>query len=156
MSYTQTQIPHSDQSQSFAIPSTNLEFASLCLRNAWTLVDFHASAFKARANAASAATLAADAEPAAMATATGSTSATQAPAQQPTKTATTTTADAPAPDEKSECNPSKPLSEHSMHNLRCAVLAASAYVQICLGEYLLALDYARKLSQLDQLPDVYA
>lgn len=36
--------PHkyiSDDEQSFAIPSPNLEFASLCLRNALTLVDFY-------------------------------------------------------------------------------------------------------------------
>lgn len=144
---TSTATPCSDQSQSFAIPSTNLEFASLCLRNAWTLVDFHANEFKARAAAAAATATttatASDANPAAGTTSGSAASAGSAPLAQ-------------VADEKPECSPSKPLIAQSMHNLRCAVLAASAYVQICLGEYLLALDYARKLAQLEQLPDVYA
>lgn len=43
-----------------------------------------------------------------------------------------------------------------MNNLMCATLAASSYVQICLGEYVLALKNARQLIAVDKLPDAYA
>lgn len=36
----------SDENESFAIPNTNLEFASLCLRNALTLIEHYESEFK--------------------------------------------------------------------------------------------------------------
>lgn len=113
--------PHSDQSQSCAIPGTNLEFASLCLRNASTLVEYHAVEFFR------------DSEDGVSDTSASETSSA-----------------------RTACHPSRPLAEQSFRSLRCAVLAASAYVQICLGEYQVALEYARKLAQLDQLPDAYA
>lgn len=37
---------HSDPNESFAIPNTNLEFASLCLRNALALVEHIENDFK--------------------------------------------------------------------------------------------------------------
>lgn len=106
----------SDDSQSFAIPSTNLEFASLCLRNALTLVEHHAREFKINK----------------------------------------TTASGIGRVEKSECSPSKPPTQQTFNNLFCAILAAYSYVQICLGEYMLALENANKLIQLEYLPDAYA
>lgn len=108
---------HRDESQSFAIPSTNLEFASLCLRNALTLLEGHSGEFKAAT-------------------------------EQYDNWQTIV--------EKSECNPSKPLTLNTFNKLKCAVLAAYSYVQICLGEYLLALKYAKELLQLTYLPDAYA
>lgn len=40
--------------------------------------------------------------------------------------------------------------------LKYAVLAAYSYVQICLGEYLLALKYGQELASTPNLPDAYA
>lgn len=40
--------------------------------------------------------------------------------------------------------------------LKYAVLAAYSYVQICLGEYLLALKYGQELARTPNLPDAYA
>lgn len=114
----------SDESQSFAIPSPNLEFASLCLRNALTLVEYHTNEFKVQLNTPPATTSA--------------------------------TADWTNISEKSQCNPSKPLTINTFNKLKCAVLTAYSYVQLCLGEYLLALNYAKELIKLPYLPDAYA
>lgn len=58
--------------------------------------------------------------------------------------------------EKSECSPSKPPTQQTINNLLCAILAAFSYVQICLGDYLLALKHANQLIMLEVLPDAYA
>lgn len=58
--------------------------------------------------------------------------------------------------EKNQCNPSKPLTMSSFNKLKCAVLTACSYVQIRLGEYLLALKHAKELIQMTYLPDAYA
>lgn len=125
--YISQKISRND-SQSFAIPSTNLEFASLCLRNALTLVEFHAREFKQKETTAAAASDAGD---------------------------TTNESWYEIP-EKSECSPSKPPTQLTMNNLMCAILAAYSYVQICLGEYVLALKYATQLIAIETLPDAYA
>ncbi|KAJ9588355.1 hypothetical protein L9F63_018281 [Diploptera punctata] len=41
--------------------------------------------------------------------------------------------------------PSNPLDWHEVASLRCSVLAMSAYVALCLGDYILALDHAQML-----------
>lgn len=41
--------------------------------------------------------------------------------------------------------PSNPLGPHEVVNLRCSVLAMSAYVALCLGDYVVALDHAEML-----------
>lgn len=41
--------------------------------------------------------------------------------------------------------PSNPLGSHEVANLRCSVLALSAYVALCLGDYIVALDHAQML-----------
>lgn len=41
--------------------------------------------------------------------------------------------------------PSNPLGPHEVVNLRCSVLAMSAYVALCLGDYIIALDHAEML-----------
>lgn len=118
-----------NDSQSFAIPSTNLEFASLCLRNALTLVEFHARelAKKKETDAA----------------------------EKPNESTTPADNWTEMP-ERSECSPSKPPTQQTMNNLMCAILAAYSYVQMCLGEYVLALKYASQLIAVDSLPDAYA
>ncbi|XP_037027888.1 CCR4-NOT transcription complex subunit 10 [Bradysia coprophila] len=109
----------SDESQSFAIPSTNLEFASLCLRNTITLIDHHCNEIK----------------------------------KTPSTAANT---DWTQIDERNQCNPSKPLNMNTINKLKCAALCKFSYVQLCLGEYLLALKSAKELLQLTYLPDVHA
>lgn len=106
----------SDPNESFAIPNTNLEFASLCLRNALALVEHIESDFESN------------------------------PAK-PNLTSNT---------ERTQCNPSKALSLGAFQKLKFAVLAAYSYVQICLGEYILALKYAQELLIMPNLPDPYA
>ena len=41
--------------------------------------------------------------------------------------------------------PSNPLDSHEVASLKCSVLAMSAYVALCLGDYILALDHAQML-----------
>ena len=42
-----------------------------------------------------------------------------------------------------------------MKNLRCSALVASAYVSLCLGDYLIALEYAQELLQQSNLCGVH-
>lgn len=58
--------------------------------------------------------------------------------------------------ETAPCNPSKSLTLDAFMQLKYAVLAAYSYVQICLGEYLLALKYGQELASIPNLPDAYA
>lgn len=41
--------------------------------------------------------------------------------------------------------PSNPLALYEVASLRCSVLALSAYVALCLGDYIVALDHAQML-----------
>lgn len=59
-------------------------------------------------------------------------------------------------DERTQCNPSKALTQNAFLKLKYAVLAAYSYVEICLGEYILALDHAQDLLKVPNLPDPYA
>lgn len=110
----------SDPNESFAIPNTNLEFASLCLRNALALVEHIENDFKLG---------------------TGKPDSTSKLQQN---------------NERTQCNPSKALTHGAFLKLKYAVLAAYSYVQISLGEYLLALKYAQELLKVPNLPDPYA
>lgn len=111
---------YSDPNESFAIPNTNLEFASLCLRNALALVEHIESDFKS---------------------VTGKPDSTSKIQQN---------------NERTQCNPSKALTHGAFLKLKYAVLAAYSYVQISLGEYLLALKHAQELLKVPNLPDPYA
>lgn len=108
----------SDPNESFAIPTTNLEFASLCLRNALALVEHIENDFK-------------------------SVKSDSTSKLQPNN-------------ERTQCNPSKALTYGAFLKLKYAVLAAYSYVEISLGEYLLALQHAQELLQVPNLPDPYA
>lgn len=112
---------NSDENESFAIPSTNLEFASLCLRNALTLVEHFQRQFNRTIDL-----------------------------QMPSKYNWEEIS------ETAPCNPSKSLTLDAFKQLKYAVLAAYSYVQICLGEYLLALKYGQELANTPNLPDAYA
>lgn len=57
--------------------------------------------------------------------------------------------------EKSPFNPSKALTYGAFMKLKHAVLAAYSYVEISLGEYILALQHAQELIKIPNLPDAY-
>ncbi|XP_067004724.1 CCR4-NOT transcription complex subunit 10 [Anabrus simplex] len=51
--------------------------------------------------------------------------------------------------------PSSPLSPQEQASLRCSILAASAYVSLCLGEYVLALGHAQNLLAQPKLSNAH-
>lgn len=51
--------------------------------------------------------------------------------------------------------PSNPLGPHEVVNLKCSVLALSAYVALCLGDYIMALDHAEMLLVQPSLSGVH-
>lgn len=51
--------------------------------------------------------------------------------------------------------PSNPIGETEVTNLRCSVLAAAAYVTLCLGDYLIALEYAQDLLKQKAISGVH-
>jgi CCR4-NOT transcription complex subunit 10 len=51
--------------------------------------------------------------------------------------------------------PSNPLGPHEVASLRCSVLALSAYVALCLGDYIIALDHAEMLLVQPSLSGVH-
>lgn len=111
--------PFNAEDQSAAIPSTTLEFASLCLRNAVTLIEFHSGELAKQAEAA----------------------------------------EKPGPWDKAyegvPCNPSQPLKAASLEKLKIATLSAFSYVQLCLGDYTLALKYAQETLAIADLPETH-
>ncbi|XP_053664623.1 CCR4-NOT transcription complex subunit 10 [Anopheles marshallii] len=108
-----------DGDQSLAIPATTLEFGSLCLRNAVTLLEFHEPEL-IRQSESSDKTVAWD-----------------------------------KVYEGVPCNPSLPMKLVSFNKLKCAVLAAYSYVLNTLGEYSLALKYAKQMLTMKDLPQSY-
>lgn len=58
--------------------------------------------------------------------------------------------------ERSQCNPSRALTLDDLESLKHAILAAYSYVQLCLGEYSIALKLAKELSEMSNLPDTFA
>ncbi|XP_017785231.1 PREDICTED: CCR4-NOT transcription complex subunit 10 [Nicrophorus vespilloides] len=97
----------SSESQSYAVPIATLEFASLCLRNAKTLLP-------SSENSSPVPLL-------------------LSPGVSPQLTSN------PGP------SPSSPLNLKSIDELRNAILAASSYVSICLGDYIVALEHSKEL-----------
>lgn len=120
---------HSDESQSSsaAIPSPNLEFASLCLRNALTLINHYlqlANGMDAKA---------------------GKSETFAIFGNNWNKIHENSFA----------CNPSKPLTKTSIEKIRLHTLTASSYVALCLGDYTIALLHARELLKMENIPDTH-
>lgn len=106
---------YSCEGQSYAIPVATVEFASLCLRNALLLLPD---------------------------------SQQEEPAVLPSPDSTDVPHIAIAPPPNSSyiyAAPSNPLGPSEIANLKCSVLALSAYVALCLGDYIIALDHAEML-----------
>lgn len=141
--------PHkyiSDDEQSFAIPSPNLEFASLCLRNALTLVDFFSkqiAAAKAKADAP---------KPVVPEKKLNAIDLLLGPEEPIVYFKFDVLMEI---DDGVPCNPSKPLNNESFEKLKCGVLTAYSYVLICLGEYVLALKYGKELLKVPNIPDTH-
>jgi hypothetical protein len=55
----------------------------------------------------------------------------------------------------SQCLPSSPLTDTEMEALRISILTASAYVCLCLGEPVMAVEHAKALLALPTLPGAY-
>lgn len=131
-----TPIPQkyvSDESGSSAIPSPNLEFASLCLRNALTLINHYsqlASCFEF------------DAEKPGTGTSKNETFGMFGNNWSKVN-------------ESIPCNPSKPLTKTAIEKLKVHILAASSYVALTLGEYTLALQHAKDLIKMENIPDTH-
>lgn len=118
-----------DEPGSSAIPSPNLEFASLCLRNALTLVNYYfqmASGFDFDGDK-------------------GATSKNETFGMFGNNWSKV--------NDSIPCNPSKPLTKAAIEKLRLHILTASSYVALTLGDYTLALQYARDMLKMDNLPD---
>lgn len=100
----------SAEGQSYAVPVPTLEFASLCLKNAYLLLPTD--------------------------TIISPVSLLLLPAHGPAGS---------QPPPTSGSAPSTPFSDNCIAVLKNAILAASAYVALCLGDYILALEYADNL-----------
>lgn len=105
---------YSCESQSYAVPIPSLEFASLCLRNAQSLLPSDTSV-----------------SPIPLFLIPGVTP--------------------PVPSFSPGPAPSPPLSPDSVMNLRNSIHAASAYVSLCLGDYILALEHGKELLKQPKL-----
>ncbi|KAK6623980.1 hypothetical protein RUM44_010837 [Polyplax serrata] len=117
--------PYNNEYQSYAIPAPTLEFAFLCVRNALHLLPPNE---KGEIH-----------------------SGRSTPIQEPTA------ANLERPSETQSAfygAPSSPIGESEVKSLRCSVLAAGAYVTLCLGDHLVALEYAKELLQQNPISGV--
>uniref|UniRef100_H3D287 CCR4-NOT transcription complex subunit 10 n=1 Tax=Tetraodon nigroviridis TaxID=99883 RepID=H3D287_TETNG len=121
-----TQNSMYSEGQSAAIPVASMEFAAICLRNALLLLPEHQ------------------------------------PQDMKAENSSRTTSQSGSTESGSECcvscsgkgqeadkflsaAPSSPLRKQEIENLRCSILACSAYVALALGDNLMALNHAEKL-----------
>lgn len=122
-----------DEPGSSAIPSPNLEFASLCLRNALTLINYYsqlANCFEFDGEKQGAGT-------------------------SKNETFSMFGNNWNKVNESIPCNPSKPLTKSAIEKLRLHILTASSYVALQLGDYTLALQYAKEMIKMENLPDTH-
>ncbi|XP_070509637.1 CCR4-NOT transcription complex subunit 10 [Chironomus tepperi] len=125
---TPSQLKYSvDDTGSSAIPSTSLEFALLCLRNALTLVNHYLQI----SNTLDMKSVKADTF--------------EVFGNNWNKTL----------DDGVLCNPSKPLSKAAIEKLRMHILTASSYVSLCLGDYTISLQHAKELLKMENIPDTH-
>lgn len=58
-------------------------------------------------------------------------------------------------DEGIPCDPSRPLTLEAFEKLKIAVLSAYSYVLLSIGDYIMALKYAKELLALENVPESY-
>lgn len=117
--------------QSSAIPVASVEFAAICLRNALLLLPEEQQDPKQENGSKSSSQLGGNAE-----------------SGESSETCSSKSHDGdkliPAP-------PSSPLRKQELENLKCSILACSAYVALALGDNLMALNHADQLLQQPKL-----
>ncbi|XP_021790628.1 CCR4-NOT transcription complex subunit 10 isoform X4 [Papio anubis] len=117
--------------QSSAIPVASMEFAAICLRNALLLLPEEQQDPKQENGAKNSNQLGGNTE-----------------SSESSETCSSKSHDGdkfiPAP-------PSSPLRKQELENLKCSILACSAYVALALGDNLMALNHADKLLQQPKL-----
>ncbi|XP_077982183.1 CCR4-NOT transcription complex subunit 10-like [Glandiceps talaboti] len=118
---------YSSDGQSAAMPVATLEFASICLRNALSLLSEQETS-----------------------TPPATTGASNRPPSESEQTSTTETSKLSVPAGELAL-PGAPLKPHEVDSLRCSVLANSAYVCLGLGDNLSALEHAITLLKQPRL-----
>ncbi|XP_073727992.1 CCR4-NOT transcription complex subunit 10 isoform X3 [Misgurnus anguillicaudatus] len=114
------------EGQSSAIPVASMEFAAICLRNALLLLPEHQQSDSKSDN--------------------GSKSCSQSGSTESCgETGDACSGKTQEADKFIPATPSSPLRKQEVENLRCAILACSAYVALALGDNLMALNHAEKL-----------
>ncbi|XP_041844092.1 CCR4-NOT transcription complex subunit 10 isoform X2 [Melanotaenia boesemani] len=116
------------EGQSAAIPVASMEFAAICLRNALLLLPDHQQQDAKMEN--------------------GSKSSSQSGSTESgSENSDACSGKGPEADKFLPAAPSSPLRKQEVENLRCSILACSAYVALALGDNLMALNHAEKLLQ---------
>ncbi|XP_032766890.1 CCR4-NOT transcription complex subunit 10 isoform X4 [Rattus rattus] len=125
--------------QSSAIPVASVEFAAICLRNALLLLPEEQQDPKQENGSKSSSQLGGNAE-------SSESSETCSPESLSLFSSKSHDGDKliPAP-------PSSPLRKQELENLKCSILACSAYVALALGDNLMALNHADQLLQQPKL-----
>ncbi|XP_016362438.1 CCR4-NOT transcription complex subunit 10 isoform X1 [Sinocyclocheilus anshuiensis] len=114
------------EGQSAAIPVASMEFAAICLRNALLLLPEHQQHDSKPDN--------------------GSKSCSQSGStESSSETSDACSGKTQEGDKFIPAAPSSPLRKQEVENLRCSILACSAYVALALGDNLMALNHAEKL-----------
>ncbi|XP_068425672.1 CCR4-NOT transcription complex subunit 10 isoform X2 [Clinocottus analis] len=114
------------EGQSAAIPVASMEFAAICLRNALLLLPDHQQPDPKTEN--------------------GSKSSSQSGSTESgSENSDACSGKGQEADKFLSAAPSSPLRKQEVENLRCSILACSAYVALALGDNLMALNHAEKL-----------
>uniref|UniRef100_A0A8C1FQ30 CCR4-NOT transcription complex subunit 10 n=1 Tax=Cyprinus carpio carpio TaxID=630221 RepID=A0A8C1FQ30_CYPCA len=113
------------EGQSAAIPVASMEFAAICLRNALLLLPEHQQHDSKPDN--------------------GSKSCSLSGSTETSETSDACSGKTQEGDKFIPAAPSSPLRKQEVENLRCSILACSAYVALALGDNLMALNHAEKL-----------
>uniref|UniRef100_A0A4W6CEM9 CCR4-NOT transcription complex subunit 10 n=1 Tax=Lates calcarifer TaxID=8187 RepID=A0A4W6CEM9_LATCA len=114
------------EGQSAAIPVASMEFAAICLRNALLLLPEHQQQDTKTEN--------------------GSKSFSQSGSTESgSENSDACSGKGQEADKFLSAAPSSPLRKQEVENLRCSILACSAYVALALGDNLMALNHAEKL-----------
>ncbi|XP_029308035.1 CCR4-NOT transcription complex subunit 10 isoform X1 [Cottoperca gobio] len=114
------------EGQSAAIPVASMEFAAICLRNALLLLPEHQQQDTKTENASKSSSQ------------SGST-------ESGSENSDACSGKGQEADKFLSAAPSSPLRKQEVENLRCSILACSAYVALALGDNLMALNHAEKL-----------
>uniref|UniRef100_H2LEU0 CCR4-NOT transcription complex subunit 10 n=1 Tax=Oryzias latipes TaxID=8090 RepID=H2LEU0_ORYLA len=120
------------EGQSAAIPVASMEFAAICLRNALLLLpEQH--------------------QQDAMTESSSRSSSQSGGAESSCENSDTCSIKGQETDKFMSATPSSPLRKQEVENLRCSILACSAYVALALGDNLMALNHAEKLLNQNKL-----